>query len=103
MSKRDELISKLTAIQQEFKGFPEEQTIKDTIDELKPLNTDNKTVRVTDMLRAAQQLGRYCHGRSCSDCVFNSLSCPPASLRYEITDEILAEHEGEIVEIYDDD
>ena len=103
MSNRDELISKLTEIQKEFKGFPEEQTLKDTIDELKLSCIDSKTVQVTDILRMARQLGRYCHGRDCDDCVFHPVPCPPASLRYEITDEMIAEHEGEIAKICDDD
>lgn len=110
MSKRDELISRLTAIQKEFEGFPEEQTIKDTIDELStngarvPIPSPETSVQVTDILLMARTLSAYCRGRHCSECVFETgLVCPASSWLEDIDAELLAKHEGEEVTFYRED
>lgn len=104
MSNREDLVRKLTEIQKEFRGFPEEQTLKDAIDTLnQKSDLFGNTVLVTDILRMAKQLGRYCRGRDCDECVFRYLNCPASDWSRDINANLLSEHEGETATLnYDD-
>ena len=104
MTNRDELVNKLTVMRKEFEGFPEEQTLSEVIDELSTndvrvtIPSPGGLVRVTDLLLMAKTLSGYCHGRLCSECVFNGdLGCAISSRWSQYIDaELLTKHEGEV-------
>lgn len=107
MADRKELVNKLREIKKEFKGFPEEQTISEVMDELSTNDSRvtipslDEPVRTTDILLMARTLAAYCRGRSCSECVFNEgLCCPSSSWFDDIDIDRLKKHEGEEVTFY---